>query len=251
MLKYNCFIFDLDGTIYFGDTLAPRANEVIRGVRKTGANLFFVTNNSAKTRHQLYEKLLHMGVDIQEDELINSGYAIGKYLQKRGFKRVLCVGTEDLKQEIAKLGIVPSSDHAEAVVVGYNKDFRLDDLTPLIPLKDENCELIIANLEHSYPISNGKMVPGAGPIVAAVEMILNKKFDQCIGKPNPLMLELVLDGLGISPEMVCVVGDSYSSDVRLAKNYGADAVLISDYSQPEPGVRVIKKLEDLLEGFYD
>ena len=111
--------------------------------------------------------------------------------------------------------------------------------------------MIIANLEHSYPISNGKMVPGAGPIVAAVEMILNKKFDQCIGKPNPLMLELVLDGLGISPEMVCVVGDSYSSDVRLAKNYGADAVLISDYSQPEPGVRVIKKLEDLLGGFYD
>ena len=251
MLKSSCFIFDLDGTIYFGNVLAPRANEVIRRVREKCAHLFFVTNNSAKTRRQLYEKLLRLGIDIQEAELINSGYAIGKYLKKHNYQRVLCVGTADLKQEIAKLGIDPGAANPEAVVVGYNKDFRLDDLIPLIPLKDKNCELIIANTEHSYPAADGVRLPGAGPIVAAVEMILNKKFDTCIGKPNPMMLDIILDGLNIPPKAVYVVGDSYFSDVQLAKNYGANAVLISQAFLPEPQIQIIKKLEDLLEWFYD
>lgn len=250
-MKSSCFVFDLDGTIYFGNTLAPKANEVIQCVRNKCAHLFFVTNNSAKTHRQLYEKLLRLGIDIRESELINSGYTIGKYLKKHNYQRVLCIGTADLKQEIAKLGIDPRADKPEAVIVGYNKEFRLDDLIPLIALKDKNCELIIANTEHSYPAADGVRLPGAGPIVAAVEMMLNKKFDTCIGKPNPMMLEVILDGLNVSAESVYVVGDSYLSDVQLAKNYGAKAVLISQTVSPEPQVQIIRKLEDLLEWFHD
>lgn len=245
-MKYKCFIFDLDGTVYFGNYLAPQANEVIAAARRIGKYLFFVTNNSAKTRHQLYEKMINLGVDIKETEIINSGYGIARYLKKHHYKKVLCLGTSDLKEEIINCGISLSATMPDCVVVGYNKDFKLDDLIPLISLKDKNCELIVANTEHSYPISNGVVLPGAGPIVAAAEMMLNKKFDICIGKPNPTMLELVLDGLDVLPEEVCVIGDSYQSDVKMAKNYGADAILISEHSCPEPKVQVIKKLEDFL-----
>ena len=246
MLGYKCIIFDLDGTIYFGNNLADKANEVIKKSRSISDYIFFVTNNSAKTRQEIYERLVEMGIDVELNEVITSSYAIGKYLKDNNIKSVYCIGTESLANEIKNNGIDINNDFVETVVVGYNKDFKLDDLTELLNSNiSTKVSLIVANKERAYPTKNKMILGAAGPIVSAVECVLNKQTDKIIGKPNKIMLDIVLKDLGLDPKEVCVIGDSLESDVKMAQNYGADYIWITDSQTKEH--RTIKKLEELLE----
>lgn len=67
-MKLNDFdvvLFDLDGTIYYGSKIIPGANETIDFFRESGKKIFFTTNNSTKTRAQIYEKLFDMSVNCK------------------------------------------------------------------------------------------------------------------------------------------------------------------------------------------
>lgn len=245
-MKYKYYVFDLDGTIYFGDKLADNANLVIKKVRQVSDAIFFVTNNSAKTKQEIYQKLVNFGLDVQLNEVITSSYAIAKYLKEQNLNNVYCIGTDSLKQELLNNGIELNNVNINTVVVGYDKDFKLDDLTELLnSSKNSDSKLIVANKERSYPSKDKMILAGAGPIVSAVECILNKTADEIIGKPNKIMLELILKDFDANPKEVCVIGDSFESDVKMAQNYGADFIWITEQQKDE--YRTIKKLDELLE----
>lgn len=250
-MKYSdtikCVVFDLDGTIYFGSKLAEKANEVIKIARQKFDNVFFVTNNSAKTRRQILEKLLRLGLQAQYSEVINSGYAIAKYLKDNGYSEVYCLGTEDFANEIGELGIETKSKKPQAVVIGYDFNFNLSKLEPVLELEKSDYKIIIANQERTYPREGGIITAGAGAIVAAFEYTVNKKTDLVVGKPNPLMLEIITKDLGISPEEVLIIGDSYDSDVKMAQDFGAKSILITNGDKKEYNCFTVKDLKDILE----
>ena len=245
-MAYKCIVFDLDGTIYFGSQPAFMAGEIIQKARNNARYVFFITNNSAKTRQQIFEKLSSMQLDVKYEQIINSGYAVAKFLHDNNYKKVYSIAAQPLKEEILSFGIEPVSKTPQAVVVGYMPDFKLTDLTELLNIeKPEDYKLIIANKERFYPGDNGILMPGAGPVVSAVENVLNKTTDFIIGKPNPLMLKTITSGLDIKPEEICVVGDSYESDIKMAKAYGADSFFITQ--KPVEGTRCIGRLAELAE----
>lgn len=244
-MKYKCYIFDLDGTIYFGNQLADKANEVIEKARDLSQKIFFVTNNSAKTRKEIFEKLISLGINLTENELITSSYAIAKYLKDNNFSNVYCLGTKSLIEEIKLMGIEIVTNNPQAVIVGYNSDFKLSDLNELVNINIQNCKLIVANKERVYPKENGYILPGAGPIVAAVETLLNKKTDKVIGKPNIEMIDIAIKNYNFRPEEILVIGDSYESDIKMAQNYGAESILITNEKKDD--CICINSLADLLE----
>ena len=141
MLKFKCIVFDLDGTIYFGSKLANKANEIISYARKVAGQVFFVTNNSAKTRNQIFTKLIDLGINLNQDELITSSYAIAKYLKENYYKETYCIGTDYLREEIERLGINTFSKNPQAIIVGYNPEFKLSDLVELSNIKLSNYSL--------------------------------------------------------------------------------------------------------------
>lgn len=245
MLKYKCIVFDLDGTIYFGNKPAPKANEIIKKARKLYKHIFFVTNNSAKTREQVWQKLINLGIDVKLEELITSSYAIIKHLESNKYKEVYCIGTNALIEEIENVGINVKSKTPQAIIVGYNPEFKLTDLNELANLQTNNYKLIIANKERNYPTEGNYIIPGAGPIVSAIETLLNKKTDIIIGKPNTEMLKIALSDFNIKPEEIYVVGDSYDSDIKMAQNFGAHGILITKEKRDD--CLCITELKNLLE----
>ncbi|NP_001134646.1 glycerol-3-phosphate phosphatase [Salmo salar] len=54
-------LFDCDGVIWRGDQAIPGAPDVINLLKKNGKKVFFVTNNSTKTRKMYADKLALMG----------------------------------------------------------------------------------------------------------------------------------------------------------------------------------------------
>ena len=55
MDNIRAVLFDLDGTIYYGSKLIPGADRVVNKYRQEGKKIFFMTNNSTKSRKQIWE----------------------------------------------------------------------------------------------------------------------------------------------------------------------------------------------------
>lgn len=246
--KIQAVVFDLDGTIYFGNTLAEKANDVIKHVRERYEHIFFATNNSAITRSQLLDRLIKLGVDAEFSEIINSTFLIAGYLKDSGFKKVFCLGTDGLKSEIAGAGVEISSDKPEAIVIGYDSDFDLKKLEAAINVYHKDCKIIAANQDKTYPKAGGILAPGAGACVAAFEYTTGAKVDTIIGKPQTAMLQFIAGRLNLKPENILVVGDTESSDIKMANDFGAKSIFIENKNPKSTSATIsIKELKELLE----
>ena len=78
--KYDNFIFDLDGTIYRGEHLIPKADEVINTLKSLGKKIVFVSNKTTGTVTDYYHLLKKWGLDVEEYEIINSTLVVINYL---------------------------------------------------------------------------------------------------------------------------------------------------------------------------
>lgn len=93
--QIKAVLFDLDGTIYYGSQLIERADKVVEAFKNTGKRIFFMTNNSTKSRQQICDKLLGMGLDCHKKQIYTSGYAAALYAQNKGYKSIYVFGTDD------------------------------------------------------------------------------------------------------------------------------------------------------------
>jgi 4-nitrophenyl phosphatase len=88
---------------------------------------------------------------------------------------------------------------------------------------------ICSNRDRAYPVE-GRLLPGAGTIVAAIEVATGQPA-LCIGKPEPFLFEEALrraarDGSDGAAEPFVVIGDSTEYDIVAAHRVGATGVLI-------------------------
>lgn len=65
LLRIDTIIFDCDGVIWRGEEAIQGASEAIESLRSRGKRLFFITNNSSSTRHELVTKFLGFGLQVQ------------------------------------------------------------------------------------------------------------------------------------------------------------------------------------------
>ena len=66
----QCFIFDMDGTIYLGENVFPAAMTFIRQLRAAGKRVVFYTNNASRSPARYVERLSRLGFDPTPDEIL-------------------------------------------------------------------------------------------------------------------------------------------------------------------------------------
>jgi len=80
MKQYKAYCFDLDGTVYRGKEGIPSAVAFIHRLQQAGIEPFYVTNNSSKTREQLQEALLSIGVNAPLEHIYSSALVTANYV---------------------------------------------------------------------------------------------------------------------------------------------------------------------------
>src|SRR5213082_950340 len=102
---YSAYLFDLDGTIYLGDTLLPGSAETITALRKAGRRTVFLSNNATKTRAEYMTKLTHLGIPIPIEDIITSSFVMVQWLlNEMPQARLFVVGEEPLKRDLRAAG---------------------------------------------------------------------------------------------------------------------------------------------------
>ncbi len=221
--------FDLDGVIYFGDMPADGAAECVRQIRNQGKKVFFITNNSAKSRWQIADKLKSMNIPCVIDNVITSGYAAATYLIKEveENKRIFVLGTDDLKAELKMAGLtIINEPPCDTILVGFDKAFNYETVSLGLDAILSGAKFLVCNRVPNFPIEGGKIVPGLGAIVGALIGASQREPDMLIGKPNIFMLELMTMKTVLKPCEIVFVSDSLE-DVMMANQFGSISILIT------------------------
>jgi HAD superfamily hydrolase (TIGR01450 family) len=245
--KIKTIAFDLDGTIYFGEKLADGVIELLDFLRQKEVRIFYFTNNSSKTRKQIYEKLVNLGLELDFQDVYNSAYAAAVYAKSRNFKNIFCCGTPNLKDQFTQEGLKSFNRNkvADAIFIGLDVSFNYQKLAEVLAIiKKSECPIIACNIDKNYPVENDVIMPGCGSIVSSIENCSERKIDFTVGKPNSYMLELLMKDHGVIKDEILVVGDSYDSDITMAKNFGCASVLIAQDKRHD--VLVIKSIKHLI-----
>jgi 4-nitrophenyl phosphatase len=268
-MSVRVVIFDLDGVLYRGEQPLPGAVETVKRLRAAGKRVLYATNNSTRTRAEYVTRLRGFGFECELDDVVTSAWATARYLQQRGLRPAdpLVVGMDGLRAELREAGLlarehpVPrpfttaSAPPADMVIVGLHQAVTYDDLAEAQRALVAGAPFIAANKDVAYPVEGGRLLPGAGAIVAALE-IASGRVAVCVGKPEPFMFQEALRRAGAPGSEAIVVGDSLATDVLAAHRVGALGVLITTGVTSEAaaasgdGVRpdyVIDRLPALLE----
>ena len=227
--RYRVFIVDLGGVVWRNYVPIGENVGVLRRLQERGAVLVALTNNSTRTREYYQGRLAEIGLDIPLEHIVTSGYAAAVYLSGRmPGARVYVVGEEGLREELRRLGLVVLGrcGRADAVVVGLDRRLSYGKIACASMLARRGAFFLATNTDPTRPLPGGGEAPSAGSMVAAVAVAAGRGPDFIAGKPNPWVVRLVLDRLGVGVEEALIIGDRVETDVALGLRAGIDTLLI-------------------------
>jgi HAD superfamily hydrolase (TIGR01450 family) len=225
-------ICDLDGVVWLARRAIPGAPEAIARMREGGWRVLFVTNNSFAPPAEVEGWLEEIGVPAAGD-VRTSAMAAAQLL--RPGERVLAIAGPGVREAVAIAGAhVVDDGPADAVVVGFDRDFAYEALRRATSAVFGGARLIGTNDDPTYPTPDGP-IPGGGAILAAVSTASGVAA-VVAGKPNEPMVELVRRDLA-GGERALVVGDRPSTDGRFARALGVPfALVLSGVTRPGEAV---------------
>lgn len=247
---FEAVLFDLDGTVYYGSKMIDGANGTIQFFREKAKRIFFVTNNSTKTRKQVYEKLKRMGIDVYLDEVLTSGYIAATYALNSGMKDIYIFGSPNLAHEFHEAGVpVNQTEDAENLLIGYNPDITYLELAKAARIALKAKKVIACNRERMYPGEDAKLMPGCGAMTAPIEWCANRKCDIVLGKPNTFMVEFLVEHVEIPAARMLVIGDTYESDIEMAKHAGCHSILLDKDLNKKDDTIVVGNIKEVKNYF--
>lgn len=222
---------DLDGVVYKGSQVLVGAGEAVQALRELGFKVSFVTNNSGKTRADIAAKLVQMGIPATEDEILTSAYAASVLISRlSGHKpaRVLVIGSDGLKSEAARREAeIVTSAPCDFLLVGLDVEFSYQKISMALDALIAGAVFIACNRDATYPVEGNRVLPGCGPIVAAIESASGRTPDYLVGKPNSILLNLLAEKDKVDPQELLVIGDGLESDIAMANRFGSPSVFVN------------------------
>jgi NagD protein len=219
---FKGFIFDLDGTVYRGDSLIPGADGVIRLLRENKRKVVFLSNKPLETREDYAFKLTRLGIPTQPDEVINSTFVMVHYLRKNAPKaRLFIVGEIPFIEELKKAGFLITEEPKEIdyVIVAFDRTFDYRKLNIAYQAIKLGAHFVATNPDRTCPVEGGE-IPDCAGMIAAIEAVTEKKVEIIVGKPSPIMIQAVLDIMGLRPEECILIGDRLETDIKMGKDSG-------------------------------
>lgn len=227
--KYDYFIFDLDGTIYRGEHLIPRADEVINYLKTNGKKIVFVSNKTTGTIKDYFYLLKNWGLNVEEDEIINSTIVVTNYLnQNFNSNKFFAIGEDSFINEIERSGLKFSTEPEEIniILITLDRTLNYSKLEIAARALENGARFFAANIDDTCPVDNGEVID-AGSTISALEKRTHRKLELHFGKPSEFMFNEIKNRLQFIPEKTLLIGDRLETDIRMGNKFRIDTALVN------------------------
>jgi arabinose operon protein AraL len=228
---YEGYVFDLDGTIYLGDELLPGAQRLVLKLRELEKRVIFLSNNPTKDPKMYAEKLGELGLETPESEILNTVVTMTQWLlQNHPGATVFPISEDPLKNSLREAGIRMSDNPEEIdiVIASYDRGFEYRKLQIAFDAIwfYERAMLVTTNPDRYCPFPGGRGEPDAAAIVGAIEACTGAECEVNVGKPDPIMLETIMDLIGLDAEECVMTGDRLYTEILMAKGAGMPSAVV-------------------------
>jgi HAD superfamily hydrolase (TIGR01450 family) len=227
-------IVDLDGVVYRGPEPIPGMPELLRRREVLGDVIVYATNNSSRHRSDFAGILKAIGAPVSAERVVTSARATALFLQTHvpAVHTTLVLGGPGLRRELRDAGIGVAAPtrlglarRPEAVAVGIDRQLSYARLAYGADAIRAGALFVATNRDPVYPGPDGRLLPGAGAVVAALE-VSTGRLPIVIGKPEPGLFVAAAAIAGVPPAEAVVLGDGLGTDVAAARRIGARSVLM-------------------------
>ncbi|MEA3337617.1 MAG: HAD-IIA family hydrolase [Chloroflexota bacterium] len=224
---YDAYIFDLDGTVYLGESLLPTAGETIEALRRLGRRTVFLSNNPTETRDTYARKLTRLGLATPAGDVINSSLVMAQFLGRTmPGARLFVVGEQPLLDVLSEAGFEMSDDprQIDAVIASFDRTFAYSKLQTAFDAIRAGAKFFATNGDRYCPVPGGGQ-PDAAAVIAAIEACTDTTIEAIVGKPSKHMAQAILDLVDLPPDRCLMIGDRLETDVLMGLDSGMDAAL--------------------------
>jgi len=235
--QYDVFVFDAYGVLNVGYTPIATASECVGELRELGKRVFVLTNGASYSAVASVKKFKTLGFDFTGDEIVSSRLATERVLADYGDEILWgAVAKADYSSdEIAQPTLKLADDRSD-----YDKvtGFLLLSTLDLTPERQKKFEQSFANNPRPVIVANPDIVSprenhfGMEPGYIGHRMIEKYQAEvQFHGKPFPSVFDIVDERLSgrVSPERICMVGDTLHTDIIGGAAHGWQTVLVSGH----------------------
>ncbi len=261
-------VFDVDGTLLLsnralgGYELLPGAVEVLTTFKARQVPFALLTNGSAYPPAEQAAKLRAAGLPVDDAQMITPSSIAADYLQRRGIRRALVLGSEGVGQALRDAGIETvhtgeqGATEVGSVFVGWHPECGMKDIETACQAIWGGAELCVASDVPFFATRQGRTIGYSHAITAAIRRLTRAPMT-LTGKPSIRALRFVAKRLGVPMRALAVVGDDPVVEVLMARRGGATALAVTtgttqrDEWQRQPRSRrpdaILTELREVLE----
>lgn len=223
----NCFVIDLDGTVYLGSNPIQGTIDFIKKYLPK-KKFFFLTNNTSKTPSDYVKRLSMYDIDIEEHQIISPFIPLIEYIEKEQLTDILLIAnkktTDYLTSRIPDIKLTSDYSICKTVILMYDTELTYDKLRiAALALQSNDTRFIATHSDVVCPTEKGN-IPDIGSTIALLASATGRTPEVIFGKPNIALLDEVASSY--SRDLIVVVGDRLYTDKELADNAGIDFILV-------------------------
>ncbi|KAG5669577.1 hypothetical protein PVAND_017464 [Polypedilum vanderplanki] len=261
--SFDYVLLDCDGVLWLHNNVIDGSNTVVNRLIELGKKIYFITNNSTKTRDELAEKAKTMNFNVGFDNMISTSYLAAHYLKSLNFnKKVYIVGSTGISRELDAVGIKHTGVGQDpmngslatlvkeqfkpdpeigAVIVGFDEHISFPKMMKAATYLDKKETIFIAtNTDERFPMP-GFVIPGTGSIVRAIETCGERKAI-VMGKPENWLCDIFFkEEMKKDRSRFLMVGDRLNTDILFGKKNKLQTLLV------ETGVHKIERVKEIIE----
>jgi HAD superfamily hydrolase (TIGR01458 family) len=235
MTRWHGLLIDIDGVLHVGSDPVVVAAEALDAMRARRTAFRLVTNTTSRSRRLVVERLLALGFQVSEAEVLTPAALAVRHCQSKDYKRVALHIAPALGEDLEELEDV-TDDDVEAVILGdLGSGFTYERLNAIFRQLDHGAELVALQRNRVWMGEQG-LVLDAGPFVVALEYATGREAI-VMGKPSPAFFAAALDELDVAAADAAMIGDDLEADVGGAMEAGLAGILVKTGKFREDSLR--------------
>ncbi len=228
---FDCFLIDLDGVVYIGDSAVPGSVETIKYLLSNNKTVIFLTNNPRHNISQYSSKLNEIGITGASLNIITSSTALAHHIKSTFSdlknKKAYVIGSTSLKNEIKLTGLKLVSGEeakkADFLIFGGHPEFHYEEMKIATLALANGAHFFATNRDMVYPTIEGH-IPATGAMLASIEVASGQKAVSA-GKPENMMFEIAFNYHEHDKDKIVIIGDHLDTDILGGKNAGISTIL--------------------------